>query len=418
MGKTFAEKILAQKSRITTVTSGEIIDVSPDYVMSHDNTAAISKTLYKTGVDKVKEPDKLVIILDHCVPAATEKYADNHKVIREFVKKQKIKNFFDINTGICHQVLPEKGFALPGKLILGSDSHTTTYGAFGAFSTGIGRSEMAVIYATGKLWLRVPETIKINISGTFPSGIFSKDLILKIIGDIGADGALYKAVEFCGNTVKNMSLPSRMVMTNMAVEMGAKIGYIEPDEKVFTWIEERKQADYEVITSDNDAVFESILNYNVDKLEPHIAAPHTVDNVYPVDKVKGKIIHQALLGTCTNGRLEDLAFAAKILKNKKIHSDVRLLIFPASFEIYREALSSGVADILLDSGGILMNPGCGPCLGAHEGALAPGEVCISTANRNFKGRMGCNESEVYLASPATVAASALTGKITDFREIL
>ena len=239
MGKTFAEKILAEKSGKSSVNPGEIVDISPDFVMSHDNTAAISKTFYNIGIEKVKEPDKLVIILDHCVPPATEKYADNHKVIREFVNKQNIKNFFDINQGICHQVLPEQGFALPGKLILGSDSHTTTYGAFGAFSSGIGRSEMAVIYATGNIWLRVPETIKIEINGEFQHGISSKDLILKIIGDIGADGALYKAVEFSGETVKNMSLSSRMVMANMSVEMGAKIGYMEPDEKVFEWIKRK-----------------------------------------------------------------------------------------------------------------------------------------------------------------------------------
>jgi len=418
MGSTFAEKILAKKAGKSSVEPGEIVDISPDFVMSHDNTAAISKTFYNIGVEKVKEPEKLVIILDHCVPAATEKYADNHKVIREFVKKQNIENFFDINWGICHQVLPENGFALPGKLILGSDSHTTTYGAFGAFSSGIGRSEMAVIYATGKIWLRVPETIKIEITGTFPYGVSSKDLILKIIGDIGADGALYKAVEFSGETVKNMSLSSRMTMTNMSVEMGAKIGYMEPDDKVIKWIQDRKKVEYDIVTSDNDAVFEATLHYNVNGLEPHVAAPHTVDNVSTLKEVKGKKINQALLGTCTNGRVEDLNLAAEILKGKKIHQDVRLLIFPASHEIYREILKNGTAEILLDSGGILMNPGCGPCLGAHEGALAPGEVCISTANRNFKGRMGCNEAEVYLGSPATVAASAVKGKLADFRELI
>ncbi len=418
MGKTFAEKILAKKSGKSSVIPGEIVEVTPDFVMSHDNTAAISKTFYKIGIKKVKEPDKLVIILDHCVPAATEKYADNHRVIREFVEEQKIRNFYDINEGICHQVLCEKGFALPGKLILGSDSHTTTYGSFGAFSTGIGRSEMAVIYATGKIWLRVPETIKIIVEGSFKYGISSKDLILKIVGEIGADGALYKAVEFSGNTVKDMSLSSRMVITNMSVEMGAKIGYVEPDEKVFDWIKGKEKSDYEVVVSDKDARFEEVLRYNVDELEPQVASPHTVDNVYPIKDVKGVKINQALLGTCTNGRIEDLKMAAEILKGKKINGNVRLLIFPASYKIYKEIVKNGIAEIFLESGGILMNPGCGPCLGAHEGVLAPGEVCISTANRNFKGRMGCREAEIYLGSPATVAASALKGEIADFREII
>ena len=264
----------------------------------------------------------------------------------------------------------------------------------------------------------VPESIKIEIAGSFQYGISSKDLILKIIGDIGADGALYKAVEFRGEAVEKMSLSSRMVMTNMSVEMGAKIGYCKPDEKVLTWIEPRKKGDYKVIISDEDAIFEKTLYYNVDNLEPHLAAPHTVDNVFPVKDVTGRKIHQALLGTCTNGRVEDLKIAAEILNGNKVGKGVRLLIFPASFEIYKEIMKNGTADTLLESGGILMNPGCGPCLGAHEGALAPGEVCISTANRNFKGRMGCKDSDIYLGSPATVAASAIKGEITDFREII
>ncbi len=417
MGKTFAEKILARKSGKNEVKAGEIVTVQPDFVMSHDNSAAISKIFKSIGKKRVICPEKIVIVLDHCAPAASEKYANNHKIIREFVSENGIKNFYEINTGICHQVLPEKGFAYPGALVLGSDSHTTTYGAFGAFSTGIGRSEAAAIWATGKLWLKVPETIKFVINGKMPKGVYSKDLVLKIIGEIGADGALYKAVEFTGNTIDEMSLSERMVISNMAVEMGAKIGYMKPDEKVFEFLNEIDvKGEVEVVFSDEDAVYEKVIEMDVSHLSPKVSAPHTVDNVKDIEEVKGTKINQALLGTCTNGRLEDLRIAAKILKGKKIDKNVRLLVFPASMKIYKEALKEGIFEILLDAGAIILNPNCGPCLGAHEGVLADGEVCISTANRNFKGRMGNKNSFIYLGSPATVAVSAIKGEISDPRE--
>jgi len=415
MGKTFAEKILALKSGKKSVITGEIVTVSPDIVMSHDNTAAIAKKFKQIGINKVKYPEKIVIPLDHCVPAATEKYAANHKEIREFVQEQKIENFYDINTGVCHQILPEKGHVLPGSLILGADSHTTTYGAFGAFSTGIGRSEVASIWATDEIWLRVPETIKINIEGDMPYGVYPKDIILNIIGDLGADGALYRAVEFSGKVIRKMDISGRMTLCNMAVEMGAKNGYVQPDEKTIEWLSSRTNKQYRVIKSDADAKFEKIINYDISKLEPQIACPHTVDNVRSVSKVAGTKINQALIGTCTNGRIEDLKIASEILKDKRISNKVRLLIFPASMEVYTEAMELGILRELVRSGAVIMNPGCGPCLGAHEGALAPGEVCLSTANRNFKGRMGCKEAEIYLASPATVAVSSLYGEITDVR---
>ena len=415
MGKTFTEKILALKSGKKSVIAGEIVTVSPDIVLSHDNTAAISKKFKQMGVKKVKHPEKIVIPLDHCVPAATEKYAANHKEIREFVQEQKIENFYDINTGVCHQILPEKGHVLPGTLILGADSHTTTYGAFGAFSTGIGRSEVASIWATDEIWLKVPETIKINIEGTIPSGVYPKDIILHIIGNLGADGVLYKAVEFGGKVVREMSISGRMTLCNMAVEMGAKNGYVQPDEKTIEWLSSRTNKKYRVIKSDSDAKFEKIINYDINRLEPQIACPHTVDNVRTVSEVIGTKIDQALIGTCTNGRIEDLKITSEILKGKRISNKVRLLIFPASMEIYAEAMELGIFQELVKSGAVIMNPGCGPCLGAHEGALAPGEICLSTANRNFKGRMGCKEAEVYLASPATVAVSSLYGEITDVR---
>lgn len=415
MGKTFAEKILAVKSGKESVSPGEIVTISPDVVMSHDNTAAISKKFGQIGVNHVMHPEKIVIALDHCVPAATEEYALNHKEIREFVQKQGIRSFYDINTGVCHQVLPEKGHLLPGTLVLGADSHTTTYGAFGAFAAGIGRSEVASIWATDEIWLRVPETLKINIEGELPRGLYAKDIILCIIGNLGADGALYDAVEFSGKAVRNMSVGGRMTLCNMAAEMGAKIGYMEPDEKTIQWLASRTDKEYKIVKSDADAEFERIIDYDVSDLEPQIACPHTVDNVKPVSEVAGTRIDQALIGTCTNGRIEDLKVASDILRGKKISKGVRLLIFPASMEVFGEAMELGILQELVKSGAVIMNPGCGPCLGAHEGALAPGEVCLSTANRNFKGRMGCRDAEIYLASPATVAASSLYGEITNVR---
>ena len=418
MGKTFAEKILAIKSGKKSTVAGEIVTVSPDIVLSHDNTAAISKKFLQIGVKTVSHPGKIVIILDHCIPAASEKYATNHKIIREFVEEQDIENFFDINVGVCHQVLPEKGYVLPGTLVLGADSHTTTHGAFGAFATGIGRSEVASIWANDKIWLKVPETIKIEISGKLPIGLYPKDVILHIIGNLGADGVLYKSVEFTGNIIKEMDISGRMTLCNMSVEMGAKNAYAEPDEKTVQWLSSRTKRKYEIIKSDPDAVYEKVIKHQMNELEPQIACPHTVDNVKPVSEVIGTKINQALIGTCTNGRINDLKIASEILKDKTIFKNTRLLVFPASMEVYTEAMELGILKELVKSGAVIMNPGCGPCLGAHEGALAPGEICLSSANRNFKGRMGCKDAEVYLASPATVAASALSGEITDVRGYL
>jgi len=416
MGKTFAEKVLSAKAR-RDVRAGEIVIVTPDVALSHDNTAAISDHFKKIGVHKIFDPAMPVVILDHCVPAADEKYARNHQIIREFVAAQKIEHFYDMNTGVCHQVLPEKGHALPGRLVLGSDSHTTSYGAFGAFAAGVGRTEMAVIWATGEIWLRVPETFRVRVDGAFGDMVTPKDLILKVIGDVGADGGLYRAVEYCGTAVEEMSVAGRMVLCNMAVEMGCKIGYVAPDEKTRAWLRERTKTDFEEVVSDGDAAFSEELTYDAGTLEPQVACPHTVDNVKPLGAVKGTKIDQALLGTCTNGRLEDLRLAASILRGRKVAAGTRLLVFPASMEVYLHALREGLIESFVEAGAVVMNPGCGPCLGAHEGALAPGEVCLSTSNRNFQGRMGCREAEVYLASPATVAASALAGTIADPRTV-
>jgi homoaconitate hydratase family protein len=414
VGKTLSEKILGKKAG-KEVSAGEVVTVAPDYCLSHDNSAAIIGEFKKLGVAKVKAPQKLVIILDHIVPAADEKYAQNHKTIREFVAAQGLPNFFDIQHGVCHQVLSEASFALPGKLIVGSDSHTTTYGAFGAFAAGIGRTEAASIWATDEIWLRVPETLRVEFSGRFPAGVSAKDAILKIIGDNGADRANYEAIEFTGSAAGEFSLASRMVLANMAAEMGAKNGYFEPDAKTLEWVKARARADYEVVRSDKDAKYEAVLKYDLSALEPQVACPHTVDNVKPVREVEGKPFNQALIGTCTNGRLEDLEVAAGILKGRKIHPRVRALVLPASREVYVEAMRKGLLEALSEAGCVILNPGCGPCLGAHEGLLAAGEVVVSTSNRNFRGRMGNRDSEIYLASPATAAASALEGKITDPR---
>ncbi len=417
MPKTLSEKILSRKSGVDA-KAGQIVTIKPDVALSHDNTAAIAKKFRSLGVDKLDDPNRHVIILDHCVPPADEKYALNHKEIREFVQEFGIKNFFDIDAGVCHQVLLEKGFVHPGYAVVGSDSHTTMHGAVGAFACGIGRSEMAVIMGTGEIWLRVPETMKIEIKGDFPRGVYAKDLALKIIGDIGADGALYKAVEFYPLIPEAFHMADRMTLCNMGAEMGAKNAYFPFGGITLNWLAHRVREDLAPANSDPDCEYVEVLEYDLDNLEPVVAKPHTVDNVVPLKDVAGTKIHQSLVGTCTGGRMEDLQAAADVLRGRHVAKNCRLLIFPASKEVLQQSMRAGLIDIFLKAGGVLMNPGCGPCLGAHEGCLAPNEVCLSSANRNFKGRMGCKEAEVYLASPAACAASAVTGVITDPRELL
>lgn len=418
MGMTFAEKLLASRAGKDKVVPGEIVMIEPDYVLSHDNSAAIYGKFKQIGAKHIKNPEKVLIILDHCVPAATEKYAKNHKEIRECVDKYQIPNFYDINTGVCHQVTIEKGYARPGRLIVGSDSHTVSYGALGSFAAGIGRSEAAAIWATGEIWLKVPSSYKVILNGKLPENISAKDIMLYLIGKIGADGALYKSVEFTGSAVSEMTIADRIVFANMSVEMGAKNGYFAPDEKTNAYLKNIEADDFTAIFPDEDAVYERIIEINVEEITPQVAKPHTVDNVCPVSEVRGTEIQQALIGTCTNGRIEDLRAAANVLKGKKVNKKTRLLVFPASMTIYKMAMNEGLFDIFIDSGAVVMNPGCGPCLGAHEGALAPGELCISTANRNFKGRMGCKDSGIYLASPETVAVSAINGYISSLEDLV
>jgi 3-isopropylmalate/(R)-2-methylmalate dehydratase large subunit len=418
MGQTFAEKILAQKAGLKEVEPGQIVTVQPDKLLTHDNTAAIAKIFHEIGVKRLARPEISVIVLDHVVPAATEAHAKNHQQIRRFVSEQGIESFYDVGEGICHQVLPEKGHALPGYLIVGSDSHTPTHGAFGAFAAGIGRTEAAAVMATGEIWLMVPHSFRIVVKGRMPKGVYAKDLILFIIGDLGADGADYRSVEFAGPVIERMSVASRMVLCNMVAEMGAKAGSVEPDEKTLAWLSGRAKATFSPVSADPDAVYERVLEYDVDDLSPQVARPHTVDNVVPVEDVAGTRIDQAFIGTCTNGRLQDFREAARILRGRQVAPNTRLLILPASREVLLAAVAEGLVTDLASAGALILNTGCGPCLGAHEGVMAPGEVTISTANRNFKGRMGCKDAEIYLASPATVAASALTGEITDPRQFL
>lgn len=416
MGKTFAEKALGRAASYE-VKAGDVVTVEPAFCMSHDNAAPIAKTFKKIGLPKVWKPDHIVFILDHAIPAPSDDHAQNHKEIREFSAEQGIEHFYDINSkgGVCHQKMCEEGFALPGIIMIGSDSHTCTYGAYGAFSTGIGRSEMAAAWATGKIWFRVPDSIKINVTGAFKKGVFAKDLILKIIGDIKADGADYLSVEFHGSGIEEMSIADRMCLCNMGIEMGAKNAVCRPDAKVMDAIKgKEKTKDYEVLWADDDAGYVQVLNYDLGTLEPCVAKPHTVDNYAPIGEVEGNPIHQAFLGSCTNGRIEDLRAAAEVLKGKQVA--VRTIVIPASWDVYRQAMKEGLVDVFLDAGCIMFTPGCGPCMGNHGGILAPGEVCISTANRNFKGRMGNKESFIYLASPVTVAASAVAGKFADPRK--
>jgi homoaconitate hydratase family protein len=411
MDHTFAEKILAQKAGLNSVVPGQIVEVAPDVALSHDNTAAIASTFRKIGAARVARPDIHVIVLDHACPAPTTVHAQNHKIAREFVSEQGIANFYDVGRGVCHQVLAEEGFALPGALIVGADSHTPTAGAFGAFAAGFGRSEMAAVMATGRLWLRVPESLKVVVHGRLRDGVTSKDLALHVIGDLGADGGLYQSVEWHGEGIAALDLESRMVIPNLMAEMGVKNAYIPPDETTFAWLAGRARRPYDPVYPDPGAAYARVVEYDASAIEPVVAKPHTVDNVAPVREVTGTPIDQAFLGTCTNGRLSDLAAAARVLERRKVAPGVRLIVIPASSEVYLAALDAGYLRTFVEAGAVVESPGCGPCMGNHLGIPAEGEVTISTANRNFRGRMGTKESEVYLASPLVVAASAVAGKI-------
>ena len=411
MVQTFAEKVLAIKAGVEATTPGEIVEISPDVALSHDNTAPILGIFENMGGSKVKDPARHAIFLDHATPAPTTQHAENHRLIREFVRDQEIQNFFDVGRGICHQVLVEEGLALPGEVVLGSDSHTPHAGVMGAFAAGIGRSEMASIWALGSLWLRVPESLKITVQGNLPKGVASKDLALHVIGQLGADGALYMSVEWHGQAIEQLGLSERAVLPNISAEMGAKNSYIPPDETVFGYLDGRAKREYHAVFPDSDAEYSKHLAIKAETLEPMVACPHTVDHVKPLSEVAGVHVDQAFIGTCTNGRLEDLAAAATVLADRQIAVGTRLIVIPASSEVFKQALDAGYIETFLSAGAVLQSPGCGPCMGNHLGVPAIGEVTISAANRNFRGRMGTKESEIYLASPSVVAASAVAGEI-------
>ncbi len=424
MGMTVVEKILARASGVSSVKAGDIVEPKVDLAMSHENAALVINQFLEiyqnTGLmPKIWNSSKVSIIFDHRVPAESPKTASNQKKIREFVTVNKIAKFHDVRGdvgGICHQVLPENGYIRPGFVVVGTDSHTTSHGALGAFAFGIGATEMASVWALGcVLNVEVPATIKVNVTGKFKKFVGPKDLILHLIGNLSAEGANFKVIEFHGPTIKKMSTSGRLAICNMSVEAGATSGIVPADDETVRYLREEAgmKGKIHLVVPDNDAAFERIVDIDVSKLEPQIACPHTVDNVKPIKEVKGTKVHQIVIGSCTNGRLDDLEIAAKIIKGKKVAQRVRMLIFPASARIYNQALAKGYIGEFMKAGAVVMNSGCGPCLGIHEGALGDGEVALSTTNRNFKGRMGNPKSEVYLCSPAVAAASAIKGVITD-----
>jgi len=414
---TITEKILAKHAGKKTVKPGELIEAKLDVVMCHDvTTPPAIAMLKKKGIKKVFDPNKVVVTPDHFVPNKDIKSAELANRLRKWAKQCNINNYYEVGRhGVCHALLPEQGHILPGELIIGADSHTCTYGAFGAFSTGVGSTDLAAALATGKLWFKVPETIKFVVNGKLPKGVYSKDIILHIISDIGVDGALYKAMEFTGSTIKNLSVEARMTITNMAIEAGAKSGVMQADKKVVDYIRKKTKKKFKIIKSDKNAKYSQIKKYDVSKLEPMVAVPNLPSNGKPVSKLKNIKIDQAYLGSCTNGRIEDLRIAASIMKGKKIAKDTRMIVVPATTEIWKQANKEGLLDIFMEFGATVSTPTCGACLGGHMGILAEGEKCISSTNRNFTGRMGHPKSFVYLASPATVVASAIEGKIADPR---
>jgi 3-isopropylmalate/(R)-2-methylmalate dehydratase large subunit len=417
MGQTFAEKVLANKAGLKHTEPGQIVEIQPDVALSHDNTAPIFGIFQRMGGTRVFDPEVHAIFLDHAAPAPTTKHAENHRIIREFVRDQRIPHFFDVGRGICHQVLVEEGLALPGEIVLGSDSHTPHAGVMGAFGVGIGRSEMASVWALGRLWLRVPESMKVSVHGELPQGVTSKDLALRVIGELSASGALYMSVEWHGDGIEALSLTQRAVLPNMMAEMGAKNSFVPPDKKTLDYLRKRAKRAFTPIHPDPDATYTNHIEYEAADVEPMIACPHTVDNVKPLSEVAGTHVDQAFIGTCTNGRLEDLAAAAEVLNGKKIAPYTRLIVIPASSEVLLDAMRAGYIETFLQAGAIVESPGCGPCMGNHMGVPAVGEVSISSANRNFRGRMGTKESEIYLANPAVVAASAVAGEITHPKDL-
>lgn len=417
MGKTIAEKILSSHSG-KSLKAGDYALCDVDFCLGQDGTSAlIIDALNEIDAKRLVARSRFCMVIDHSAPSPNIGVSAIHKKMRDFATRNGLL-LYDIGCGVCHQVVMESGRVLPGALVVGADSHTCTYGAIGALATGFGSTDVAITLASGKNWFKVPETIKIIVEGKLPKGVYAKDIILHIIGDLSADGATYQSVEFCGSAIKALDVDSRFTISNMAVEMGAKFGIIEPDLKTLKWFKAWRKKDIRPVVADKDARYADEKYYNIGKLPPQIAKPHQVDNVAAIGELKGKRIDQAYIGTCTNGRLEDLKIAAGILKGQKIERGVRLIVAPASRSIFLGAVSSGIVKTLVEAGANVVTPGCGPCVGTHNGVPSDGEVVISTANRNFKGRMGNPNAFIYLASPATVAVSALRGEITDPRRYI
>jgi len=417
MGKTIAEKILSRHSR-QDAHAGDIVIADIDFCMGQDGTSGVAIDVFnKMNIAKVFDPSKVAIIIDHSSPSPNEGVSAIHKKIREFAAAQKI-SLYDIGCGVCHQIMPEQGNVTAGDLVIGADSHTCTYGAINAFSTGVGSTDFAAVMASGKLWFKVPQSVKYLFNNKLPKGSFSKDMILYLIGKIGADGATYLSAEFTGDAVDALSVDERFTISNMAIEFGAKAGIMRADKKVMEYVKKHSKKTPNPVEADKDAKYLNIIEINAAKIGPQIAKPHQVDNVSPIEEVEGLAIQQGFIGTCTNGRVIDFEVAVKILKGKKVKSGTRLILAPASKDIMLELIKKGIYQSLVQSGGTFVTPGCGPCVGTHNGVPSDGENVISTANRNFKGRMGNTKSFIYLGSPATVAASVLNGKITDPRKYI
>ncbi|MHC4267272.1 MAG: 3-isopropylmalate dehydratase large subunit [Planctomycetota bacterium] len=414
MGMTITEKIIAAHSGLEEVSAGQFVYADVDICLGNDITAPIAiEQFEKLEIPKVFNPDIIVLVPDHFTPNKDIKSAQNAKLLREFAQKHQIKYYFEVGrVGIEHALLPEKGIVVPGDLVIGADSHTCTYGAMGIFSTGVGSTDLAACYATGKVWLKVPETIKFVFKGKLNNWVSGKDLILRVIGDIGVDGARYKAMEFTGPVIKDLSMDDRLAICNMAIEAGAKNGIIEPDDCTEQYVKNIAQREYRTYTSDADCEYSNTFEYDVSNLSPQVALPNLPENTRPVEELSDIKIDQVVIGSCTNGRISDLRIAAQLLKDKKVHPSIRLIVIPATQDIYLEALKEGLLEIFIEAEGVVSTPTCGPCLGGHMGILAEGERALSTTNRNFAGRMGHPKSEIYLCSPAVAAASAVTGNIT------
>lgn len=411
MGSTMSEKILAKKAGKFSCTAGDILECEVDLALTHDNTIRVLPPFTRMGGEKVWDPDRVAIIVDHIVPATSVDIAKNHKKVQEFAREQRIKHYYGVSEGVCHQVLIDQKHIRPGMLLLGADSHSCTAGAIGAFAAGIGTTDMAAVFLEGRLWLRVPQTIRINLEGQAAPGVMSKDVILFLLARLGTDHARYKAIEYGGSYVMNLSLSERLTLTNMGTEMGCKTAMVEPDDKIACYLGDSDTCTY--ILPDEDAEYLETIQLDISQLTPQVALPFSPGNSVSVRDAEDIPIDQVFLGSCTNGRLDDLKTAAEILDGKRIAPHVRMIVTPASRQVYVKAMELGYIQKLAKSGAIITNPGCGACFGSLGGLLAPGEKCLATNNRNFRGRMGSTEAEVYLASPATAAATALMGKITN-----